>query len=168
MAKARAGKNGKKAEAAAPTGKTVARNRRATFDYEILDRFQAGIALAGGEIKSVRESHVQLQGAYARLRNGEIWLENAYIAPYENQGYTQVDPNRNRKLLLKKKEIVRIAAYLDEKGLTLIPLSMYINARGLAKVELGVARGLKKYDKREKIREREESRQVARVLRHSF
>jgi SsrA-binding protein len=97
-----------------------------------------------------------------------VWLEGVIIAPYENQGYSRPDPARPRKLLLRKKEIARIRAHLEEKGLTLVPLSMFINARGLAKVELGVGRGLKRYDKREKIREREEGRQVARVMRHSY
>jgi SsrA-binding protein len=145
---------------------TIAQNRRARHDYEILARFEAGIVLTGSEIKSVRDHRVQLQGAYGRLRQGEIWLEDMHIAPYANAGYAPHNPTRDRKLLLHKKEIGRIAQLLGEKGLTLIPLAMYFK-RGRAKVELGVARGLKRYDKREKIREREENRQVARAIRRS-
>jgi SsrA-binding protein len=144
---------------------TIAQNRRARHDYEILARFEAGIVLTGSEIKAVREHKVQLQGSYARLREGEVWLEDVHIAPYSNAGYSGHRPDRDRKLLLHKREIGRIAGSLGEKGLTLIPLTMYFK-RGRAKVELGVARGLKRYDKRQKLREREEGRQVARALRH--
>jgi SsrA-binding protein len=145
---------------------TIAVNRKARFDYDILERFEAGIALTGSEIKSVRDHKVQLQGSYARLKDGEVWLQDANIAPYESAGYVRHDPRRDRKLLLHKKEIARIQEMLGEKGLTLVPLSMYFK-RGNAKVELGVARGRKQFDKRQKIREREEGRQVARHLRHS-
>lgn len=145
---------------------TIAVNRRARHDYEILQRFEAGIVLTGSEIKSVREHKVQLQGAYARLRDGEVWLQDMHIAAYANAGYTGHVPARDRKLLLHKKEIARIAEMLGEKGLTLVPLAVYLK-RGRAKVEVGVARGLKRYDKREKIREREEGRQIARAMRRS-
>jgi len=145
---------------------TIAVNRRARHDYEILARFEAGIVLTGSEIKSVRDHKVQLQGAYARIRNGEAWMEDMHIAPYVNAGYSGHSPTRDRKLLLHRKEITRISHLLGEKGLTLIPLAMYFK-RGKAKVELGVARGLKRYDKREKIREREEGRQIARAVRRS-
>ena len=143
---------------------TIALNRRARHDYEILARFEAGIVLTGSEIKSVREHKVQLQGAYGRVRDGEVWLEAMHIAQYASAGYAQHNPTRDRKLLLHKKEIARIAEMLGEKGLTLIPLAMYFK-RGKAKVELGVGRGLKRYDKREKIQEREVNRQIARTLR---
>jgi SsrA-binding protein len=145
---------------------TIAQNRRARHDYEILARYEAGVALTGSEIKSVRDHKVQLQGSYARIRDGEVWLQDVHIAPYANAGYSGHNPTRDRKLLLHKKEIGRINELLGEKGLTLIPLAMYFK-RGRAKVELGVARGLKRYDKREKIRERDEGRQVARALRRN-
>lgn len=144
----------------------VARNRRARRDYEILDRYEAGLALTGSEIKSIRLGKVDIQGAYGRLRDGEAWLLDAYIAPYLNAGYTPHEARRDRKLLLRKKELRRIRAALDERGLTLVPLDLHLRG-GRAKVELGVARGVKRYDKRRKLREREEGRQVARALRRS-
>lgn len=144
----------------------VARNRRARRDYEILDRYEAGLALTGSEIKSIRMGKVDIQGAYGRLRDGEAWLLDAYIAPYLNAGYTPHEARRDRKLLLHKKELRRIRAALDERGLTLVPLDLHLRG-GRAKVELGVARGVKRYDKRRKLREREEGRQVARALRRS-
>lgn len=144
----------------------MARNRRARRDYEILDRYEAGLALTGSEIKSIRLGKVDIQGAYGRLRDGEAWLLDAYIAPYQNAGYTPHDARRDRKLLLHRQELRRIRAALDERGLTLVPLDLHLRG-GRAKVELGVARGVKRYDKRRKLREREEGRQVARALRHS-
>ena len=143
---------------------TIAQNRRARHDYEILERYEAGIALTGSEIKSVREHKVQLQGSYARLKGGELWLEDAHIAPYANAGYAPHDPMRNRKLLLHKKEIAKIAEALNERGLTLIPLAMYFK-RGKAKVELGIARGLKRYDKRERLKERDQQRDIQQAVR---
>ena len=145
---------------------TVVRNRRATFNYEIIERFEAGIVLSGSEIKSIREGKVDIQGAYARFIKGELWLHDMNIAPYAHAGYTPHDPRRDRKLLLHKREIRHLSELIQQKGLTIIPLRLYLKG-GRAKVELGVGRGLKKYDKRQKIKEREESRQVARLLRHS-
>ena len=144
----------------------IAQNRRARHDYEILETYEAGIVLTGPEIKSIRERKVNLQGAYARIRDGEVWLEEMHIAPYDRAGYTPQDPKRSRKLLLHRREISHLQGLVSQKGLTLIPLSLYLK-NGRAKVELGVARGLRKYDKREKIREREQQRQIARHLRHS-
>lgn len=144
----------------------IAQNRRARHDYEVLERYEAGIVLTGSEIKSVRDHKVQLQGSYARLRDGEVWLQDAHIAPYANAGYAPHNPTRDRKLLLHKKEIAKIAEALNERGLTLIPLAMYFK-RGKAKVELGVARGLKRYDKREKVREREEQRSMEQARRRA-
>lgn len=144
----------------------VARNRRARRDYDILDRYEAGLALTGSEIKSIRLGKVDIQGAYGRLRDGEAWLLDAYVAPYLNAGYTPHEARRDRKLLLHKQELRRIRIALDERGLTLVPLDVHLRG-GRAKVELGVARGVKRYDKRRKLREREEGRQVARALRRS-
>lgn len=146
------------------TTSTIAQNRRARHDYDIIQRFEAGIVLTGSEIKSVREHKVQLVGAYARVKDGEVWLQDAHIAPYVNAGYVRHDPTRDRKLLLHKKEIRKIAELLGERGLTLIPLSMYFK-RGRAKVELGVGRGLKRYDKREKIKERDIQRDLEHAVR---
>lgn len=144
----------------------IAQNRRARHDFEVLETYEAGIVLTGPEIKSIRAHRVNLQGAYARIRDGEVWLEDMHIAPYQQAGYTPQEPKRSRKLLLHKKEISHLAGLASQKGLTLIPLSVYLRD-GKAKVELGVARGLRKYDKREKIREREQEREIARQLRHA-
>ncbi|MGE5595215.1 MAG: SsrA-binding protein SmpB [Hyphomicrobiales bacterium] len=145
---------------------TIAVNRRARHDYEILERYEAGIVLTGSEIKSVREHRVQLQGAYARMKDGELWLVDANIARYKNAGYATHEPDRDRKLLLHKKELARLAEATSEKGLTIVPLAMYFK-RGKAKVELGVVRGLKKYDKREKVKEREQTREIERAVRRA-
>lgn len=144
----------------------IAQNRRARHDFEVLETYEAGIVLTGPEIKSIRARRVNLQGAYARIRDGEVWLEDMHISPYQQAGYTPQEPKRSRKLLLHKKEIAHLTGLVSQKGLTLIPLSLYLRD-GKAKIELGVARGLRKYDKREKIREREQEREIARQLRHA-
>ncbi|HML97217.1 MAG TPA: SsrA-binding protein SmpB [Tepidiformaceae bacterium] len=143
---------------------TVAQNRRARHDYEFLAKFEAGIALTGSEIKSVREHKVQLQGSYARIKDGEVWLQDAHIAPYANAGYASHNPARDRKLLLHKKEIRKIEEMMAGKGLTLIPLAIYFK-RGKAKVELGVGRGLKHYDKRQKLKEEDQRMDMQRAVR---
>ena len=144
----------------------VVRHRRAFRDYEILKRYEAGVVLIGSEIKSIREHKVDLIGSYARMRGSEIWLVDTYIAAYENANYVTYDVRRERKLLLHKKEIAEIREALEERRLTLLPLSLSIR-RGRAKIELGIAKGLKNYDKRRRIQERDQERQVARALRHS-
>ncbi len=156
----------KKTEAKKPPSSTIAQNRRAHHDYAITQRFEAGIVLTGSEIKSVRDHKVQLLGSYGRIREDEVWLMDAHIAPYANAGYAGHVPTRARKLLLHRKEINRIEQQLGEQGLTLIPLAMYFR-RGKAKVELGLARGLKRYDKRERIAERDVERDVAKALRRN-
>ena len=143
---------------------TIAQNRRARHDYEFLAKFEAGIALTGSEIKSVREHRVQLQGAYARVKDGEVWLQDANIAQYASAGYAGHQPDRDRKLLLHKKEIRKIEELMAGKGLTLIPLAMYFK-RGRAKVELGVGRGLHHYDKRQKLKEHDQKMDMQRALR---
>lgn len=146
------------------TSTTIALNRRARHDFQIISTYEAGIVLTGSEIKSVREHKVQLQGSYARIRDGEVWLEDVNIAPYANAGYSGHNPTRSRKLLLHKKQINKINELLGEQGLTLVPLAMYFKG-GKAKVELGVARGLKRYDKRARIQERDVTRDMARAMR---
>jgi SsrA-binding protein len=143
---------------------TIAQNRRARHDYEFLAKFEAGIALTGSEIKSVREHRVQLQGAYARIKDGEVWLQDANIAQYASAGYAGHQPDRDRKLLLHKKEIRKIEELMEGKGLTLIPLAMYFK-RGKAKVEIGVGRGLHNYDKRQKLKEQDQKLDMQRALR---
>jgi SsrA-binding protein len=143
---------------------TIAQNRRARHDYEFLAKFEAGIVLTGSEIKSVREHRVQIQGAYARVKNGELWLQDANIAQYASAGYAGHQPDRDRKLLLHKKEIRKIEELMEGKGLTLIPLAMYFK-RGKAKVEIGVGRGLHHYDKRQKLKEQDQKLDMQRALR---
>jgi SsrA-binding protein len=143
--------------------KTVASNRRATYEYAIEERLEAGAVLTGSEIKSVRAGKVSLQQAYAAIDGGEAWLVGAHIAEYEQAGKTTHEATRRRKLLLHKKQIREIAADIQRKGYTLIPLRLYLK-NGLAKVELGVARGKKQHDKREAIKERDTRRDVAREL----
>ena len=149
-----------------PNNSTIAQNRRARHDYDIIQRFEAGIVLTGPEIKSVRDHKVQLQGSYARIKDGEAWLQDAHIAPYANAGYAAHNATRDRKLLLHKKEIAKIYELLGQQGLTLIPLAMYFK-RGKAKVELGLGRGLKRYDKREVLKTRDVQRDMQQALRHN-
>ncbi len=146
--------------------KLVARNRKACHDYLILDTYEAGIALTGSEIKSVRANQVSLRDGYALIRGGEVWLENVHIAPYNQANRENHEPRRSRKLLLHRREINRLTGKLREKGLTLIPLSMYLkNSR--AKVELGLAKGKRQYDKRVTLKEKEARRQIDRSLGRS-
>jgi SsrA-binding protein len=142
----------------------ITSNRRARFEYDIEDTFEAGMVLTGTEIKSVRAGKVNLQDSYARIENGEAWLFNTHIAPYEQGNRWNVDPVRPRKLLLKRGELNRLIGKLQTSGLTLIPLSLYIR-NGFAKMELALARGKKLYDKRQAIEEREARREAERELK---
>ena len=147
------------------TSKDVAVNRKAFHDYEILERVDAGIALTGSEIKSVRSGKVSLQEAYARPNKGEIWLVGAHIAEYRPASYNGHDPRRSRRLLLHKAQIREIEHEVEAKGLTLVPLKVFLNKRGIAKVELGLAKGRRQYDKRAVIAKRDADREVERALR---
>jgi SsrA-binding protein len=144
--------------------KIVSTNRKARHDYEILDTYEAGLALTGSEIKSIRAGHVSLREGFVQARDDELWLLNVHIASYDQAGRFGHDPLRPRKLLLHRKEINRIVARVQEKGLTVVPLVVYLT-RGLAKVEIALARGKKHYDKRETLRERDTERQIRRALR---
>jgi SsrA-binding protein len=146
--------------------KTVALNRRATHDYDVLRRWEAGLALTGTEIKSIREGHANIREAYARPINDEVWLVGANIAGYGPAGQFGHEPTRSRKLLLHRKEIEEIERAVNERGLTLVPLRLYLK-NGRAKVEVGLARGRKVYDKREAIAKRDAERQMQRALRHA-
>jgi len=149
-----------------PTGSTVATNRRARFDYFIDETLEAGIMLTGSEVKSLRQGKASLNECYAAPGNDELWLINSYIAEYNHAGRsTNHAPRRNRKLLVHRRELNRLLGQTKLEGVTLVPISIYFNKRGLAKVQLGVARGKKKVDKRETIKAREWNRQKARVLR---
>jgi len=148
----------------APVFKDVAVNRRALHDYEILNRIEAGISLTGSEIKSARAGKVSLQEAYARPENGEVWLRGAHIAEYAPASYQGHDPRRSRRLLLHRRQITEIETEVNQKGLTLIPLRMYLK-NGMAKVEIAIARGRRQFDKREAIAKKEAQREVERALR---
>ena len=145
--------------------KTVAVNRKASHDYEILKRIEAGLALTGTEIKSIRDGRISLREAYARPEGSELWLVGAHIAPYPAAGHFNHEPTRRRKLLLHKSEARELARAVNERGLTLVPLRLYLK-RGMAKLELALARGRRKYDKRQAIARREAERQMQRALRH--
>ncbi|MCS6796736.1 MAG: SsrA-binding protein SmpB, partial [Raineya sp.] len=128
-------------------------NRQASFNYHFLETFIAGIVLTGTEIKSVRQGKVQLQNAYCYVEDGEVWVIQMHISPYSEGTHYNHDPLRKRKLLLKKKEIRKLAKGLEEKGLTIVPIRLFINERGWAKMEIALAKGKKLYDKRETIKE---------------
>jgi SsrA-binding protein len=144
---------------------TVARNRRATHDYFIDERFEAGLALQGTEVKSLRDGRGNISEAYASEQGGELFLVNAYIPEYSAASHFSHETRRPRKLLLHRKEIAKLIGAIQKKGQTLIPLSLYFNQRGRAKVELGLARGKKAYDKRASIKERDWQREKERLLR---
>ena len=146
-------------------GKTLAVNRKARYDYEILDTVEAGLVLAGTEIKAMREGRASLGDSYAKPETGELWLVNAHIAQYSAGGPSNHDPDRPRKLLLHKDQITRLSSQVNEKGLTLVPLRLYLK-RHRAKVELGLARGRRKYDKRRAIMERDRKREAQEATRH--
>ncbi len=144
--------------------KIVATNRKARHDYFLEDTFEAGLVLVGSEIKSIRAGRVNLRDGYVQARDGELWLVNVHIADYQQSGPYGHDPLRPRKLLLRRKEIDRLISRVQEKGYTLIPTVLYLS-RGLAKVEIALARGKKQYDKRASLAERDSRRQIDRALR---
>ncbi len=165
MAKGGKGKK-KRDDKLDPEGRlVVATNRRGRFDYEIVDRFEAGIELLGPEVKSLRAGRANLGDAFATVHRGEMWLEKLHISPYEPATRANpTDPQRRRKLLLHRQEIDRLASRVAEKGLTLVPLTIYFRG-GRAKVELALARGKHRHDKRESIRRREQDRETQRAMR---
>jgi len=149
----------------APERRMVAQIRKARHNYFIDEVLEAGIMLAGTEVKSLRQGKATIGDAYAGDKAGEIWLYNVTIPEYDSGGYVKHDEKRARKLLLKKREISKLLGAVQRDGITLVPLSIYFNPRGIAKVELGLARGKKQYDKRAAIKEREWNREKQRVLR---
>ncbi len=146
-----------------PNYVTVIQNRKARFEFEILDTLVAGIELLGSEVKSVRLGRASLNESYAMIHRGEVWLENMQITPYELNTLDKLEPKRSRKLLLHKNEIIRLQSELGEKGLTLIPLKAFFNSKGMLKVELGLARGKKLHDKRETIKSRDAERMLQQI-----
>ena len=145
-------------------GKVVAQNKKARHDYSIVDTIEAGIVLTGTEVKSVRAARIQLKDGYAQIKNGEAWLINVHIAPFEQGNIWNQDPERTRKLLLKKKQITKLQNDLKGTGMTLVPLKVYLK-NGFAKVLLGIAKGKHDYDKRESIKRREQERDIKRIIK---
>ena len=164
MAKQTSNKHETKTQTSNVPIKIISVNRQAYHDYFVERTIEAGISLVGTEIKSIRDGKVNLRGAYAISRNGELWLENTHIAAYEHGNRYNHEPLRNRKLLLHRREIEQLQAKVATKGLTLIPLKLYLKG-GKAKIELGLCRGKKLYDKREAIAERDVKREMERVIR---
>lgn len=147
-----------------PEIQSIARNKRAKFDYHILDTFEAGLVLKGTEVKSLREGRANISDAYGIIKEGEAFLLNLHISPYERGGYTNHEPERTRKLLLHRKEIRRLIGAVERQGLTLIPLELYFK-NGVAKVALALGKGKKLHDKRDTERERDAAREIARAVR---
>ncbi|MCH4168160.1 MAG: SsrA-binding protein SmpB [Streptococcaceae bacterium] len=145
-------------------GRLLAQNKKARHDYEILDTLEAGIVLQGTEIKSIRQAKINLKDGFARIRNGEVWLSNVHISPYEQGNIYNHDPVRARKLLLHRKQIDKLATEMKTAGTTLVPLKVYIKD-GYAKVLIGLARGKKQYDKRETLKRKEQTREIARAMK---
>lgn len=156
---------------AAKSGKNKTRqpprtvNKKAYRNFELIERFEAGLQLLGTEVKSLRAGMADLDGSYARVKNDQCWLVGAKIAPYQQAGINNHEPARTRKLLLHKREILRIRAKLQQRGFTFVPLQIYFNHRGLAKIELGLAKGKKQYDKRRAIAERQYKRDIDRNMK---
>ncbi len=145
--------------------KTIAKNRKAFHEYEIMETFEAGIELTGTEVRSLRENNCQLTDCFALVRGGEVWLHNVHIPPYSNGNIANVDPDRKRKLLLHKRQIRELEHKTTEKGMALVPVKIYFKDNSLVKVELAVARGKKLYDKRASMAERDNRREVERALK---
>lgn len=144
---------------------SVAQNRRARHEYEILETFEAGLVLTGSEVKSLRDGRANITDAFGVVNNGELWLLNAHIAPYARGGYANHEATRTRKLLLHKREIRKLIGSLERKGLTLVPLELYFAPSGVAKVKLALGRGKQAHDKREDLKAKDAARDIARALR---
>ena len=142
------------------------KNKKAYHNFELVEKVEAGISLLGTEVKSLRDKHCDLDACYARVIGNEVWLIGCKIAQYERGGYTNHDPLRKRKLLLHKSQIKKIKTKLEQRGFTLVPTKVYFNSRGIAKVELAMATGKKQYDKRHKLQEQQQKKDVRREMKH--
>ena len=145
--------------------RVAAQNRKARHTYEIEDTLEAGMVLMGSEVKALREGRANIAESYAKAEGDEVWLVNAYIPEYKQAGQFNHEPRRPRKLLLKKREVAKLIGASEREGMTLVPLKVYFNTRGIAKLELGLGKGKKHYDKRETQKKRDWDRQKARLLR---
>lgn len=156
-------KKGKNQTSTSSGSKVIDVNKKARRDYEIVDRFEAGIVLAGSEVKSIRGNGVSLRDSYVRIKNSECFLVDAHVAPYTFAAKDSHEPYRDRKLLLNKKEIARLSVQTQAKGLTIVPLSIYFNEKGRCKLEIGLGRGKKLHDKRQDVKAREAKREMDRA-----
>ena len=145
--------------------KVIARNKQAHREYQIQDKLEAGLVLRGTEVKSIRAGHVQLADAYVQIKDEEAYLLKATISVYDKGSWTNHEPGRPRKLLLHKREIRKLRSKIEERGLTVVPLEMYLNDKGLVKVEVGLGKGKKYHDKREDLKKRDAERDVQRAMR---
>ncbi|GAB6188505.1 SsrA-binding protein SmpB [Marinitoga arctica] len=148
--------------------KIITNNKHATYQYHILEKYEAGIELLGSEVKSLRDGRVNLKDAFCKIENGEIFLYNAHISQYKNASVFNHDPERPRKLLMHKYEILKLDQKVKEKGLTIIPLKMYFNEKGLIKVEIALVKGKKLYDKREDIAKRDLERRIKKSIKYDM
>ncbi len=163
---ARQGKNKSSGGKGKKSGPSTILNRKARHDYFILESMEAGIVLTGSEVKSIREGKINLRESYAKLLNNEVWLVGAHITPYKNQNtFDDTDPVRDRKLLLHKKQIKKLVVATKEKGLSLIPLKIYFTRR-MAKLEIGIGKGKKLYDKREDLKRKDAEREIDRAIKN--
>ena len=149
----------------APTDPAIATNRKARFRYEILEKLECGIVLGGSEVKSLRDGHASIEEAYCRIERGELWLIGVHISPYSYARLHVRDPNQRRKLLIHKSELRKLIPKVEQKGLTLIPLKLYFNERGIAKVTVGLARGKTHSDKRQSMKKRDHKREMDRATK---
>ena len=147
--------------------KIIAANNRANYNYTISNKIEAGIVLTGSEVKSLRTNTGSIRGSFIIEQNGELWLSNAFIKKYQNSNDTNYDPNRNRKLLVTKKEFNKISGSIKQGGFTIIPISLYFSDKGIAKLEFGVAKGKKKIDKRQSIKQRDWDIKKQRLLKNN-
>ncbi|MCT8998924.1 SsrA-binding protein SmpB [Chelativorans intermedius] len=148
-----------------PNIRTVAENRKARFAYEVQDTLEAGLALTGTEVKSLREGQANIQESYASVEGGELWLINSYVPEYSAGNRFNHEPRRRRKLLVSRRELARLAQAVEREGMTIVPLRLYFNERGIAKLQIALARGKKLHDKRETVKKRDWSREKARLLK---
>jgi len=149
-------------------GKLIANNKKAYHEYFIEDKMEAGIVLTGTEVKSIRQGKVNIKESYAQVKDGEAFINGMHISPYEMGNRFNQDPVRTRKLLLHKREINRLIGYIQQKGLTLVPLKVYINPKGLVKLQIGVARGKKLHDKRQTMAKKDSERRIQQALKQRY
>jgi len=151
----------------APTARTIAVNKTAFFHYEIVETLEAGLELLGSEVKSIKEGRISLKESFAEIRNGEAFLVNCHVSPYEPANRFNHDPIRPKRLLLHRREIRRLTGKIKEKGLTLVPTKVVVNDKGRIKLEVSLAKGKKAYEKKEVIKERDRNRELRAVLKHA-